>query len=115
MCECLKDFWIDYSEAFIEQEQFDLSEFANVVLQQPDNVDNFQDFTTLYQRERAVSIPEHFAMNKTAVNKKKGVFRSVIKLDKNFSVYVYGDRNKIELGEDENGRKFDTLWFDEEK
>lgn len=103
------------ADYFKEQEQFDLSEFANVVLQQPDIVDNFQDFTTSYQRERAVSIPENFSLNETAVNKKKGVFKSVIKLDKNFSVYVHGDRNKIERGEDENGRKYYTLWFDEEK
>ena len=103
------------ADYFKEQEQFDLSEFANVVLQQPDIVDNFQDFSTSYQRERAVSIPENFNLNETAVNKTKGVFKSVIKLDKNFSVYVHGDRNKIERGEDENGRKFYTLWFDEEK
>jgi hypothetical protein len=103
------------ADYFKEQEQFDLSEFANVVLQQPDIVDNFQDFSTSYQRERAVRIPENFNLNETAVNKKKGVFKSVIKLDKNFSVYVHGDRNKIERGEDENGRKFYTLWFDEEK
>jgi hypothetical protein len=100
---------------FKEQEHFDLSEFANVVIQQPDIMDSFQDFTTSYQRERAVSIPENFALNETAVNKKKGVFKSVIKLDKNFSLYVHGDRNKIERGEDEHGRKFYTLWYDEEK
>jgi hypothetical protein len=103
------------ADYFKEQEQFDLSEFANVVLQQPDIVDNFQDFSTSYQRERAVSIPQIFNLNETAVNKKKGVFKSVIKLDKNFSVYVHGDRTKIERGEDDNGRKFYTLWFDEEK
>ncbi|MDB4173719.1 nucleoid-associated protein [Bacteroidia bacterium] len=103
------------ADYFKEQEQFDLSEFANVVLQQPDIVDTFQDYTTSYQRERAVSIPESFDLNETAVNKKKGVFKSVIKLDKNFSVYVHGDRNKIERGEDENGRKYYTLWFDEER
>ena len=103
------------ADYFKEQEQFDLSEFANVVLQQPDIVDTFQDYTTSYQRERAVSIPQSFDLNETAVNKKKGVFKSVIKLDKNFSVYVHGDRNKIERGEDENGRKYYTLWFDEER
>jgi len=103
------------ADYFKEQEQFDLSEFANVVLQQPDIVDTFQDFTSSYQRERAVSIPESFELNETAVKKKKGVFKSVIKLDKNFSLYVHGDRSKIERGEDENGRKFYTLWYDEEK
>jgi hypothetical protein len=28
---------------------------------------------------------------------------------------VHGDRNKIERGEDKNGRKFYTLWYDDEK
>ncbi|MGB0851528.1 MAG: nucleoid-associated protein [Bacteroidia bacterium] len=100
---------------FKEQEEFDLSEFANVVLEQPDIVDSFNDFSTSYQKDRAVSIPENFALNEKAVNKKKGVFKSVIKLDKNFSVYVHGDRTKIEQGQDEMGRKFYTLWYDEER
>lgn len=103
------------ADYFNEQEQFDLSEFANVVLQQPDIVDTFQDFTTSYQRDRAVSVPDSFDLSESAVKKKKGVFKSVIKLDKNFSVYVHGDRTKIERGEDEMGRKYYTLWFDEEK
>ena len=100
---------------FKEQDHFDLSEFANVVIQQPDIMYSFHDFTTSYQKERAISIPENFALNETAINKKKGVFKSVIKLDRNFSVYVHGDRNKIERGQDESGRKFYTLWYDEEK
>ncbi|PCJ67471.1 MAG: hypothetical protein COA58_03905 [Bacteroidetes bacterium] len=100
---------------FQEQEEFDLSEFANVVIQQPDIIDSFNDFTTSYQRDKAISIPENFELNETAVNKKKGVFKSVIKLDKNFSLYVHGDRTKIERGEDENGKKFYTLWYDEER
>ncbi|MFT4598956.1 MAG: hypothetical protein ACI9WM_001207 [Arenicella sp.] len=28
---------------------------------------------------------------------------------------MHGDRNKIERGEDKNGRKFYTLWYDDEK
>lgn len=103
------------ADYFKEQEQFDLSEFANVVIEQPDIVDSFNDFTTSYQRERAVSIPDRFELNDKAVNKKKGVFKSVIKLDKNFSLYVHGDRTKIERGQDENGRKYYTLWYDEER
>ena len=99
---------------FNEQEQFDLSEYANIVMQQPDIIDQFNDFTTSYQRDKAISLEKNFEIDSSTVKKKKGVFKSVIKLDKNFHVYVHGDRNKIEQGTDKFGRKYYTLWYDQE-
>lgn len=103
------------ADYFKEQERFDLEEFANAVIEQPDIMDSFQDFTTSYQRERAISLPNSFELSEKALKKKSSVFKSVIKLDKNFSLYVHGDRSKIERGTDENGRKYYTLWYDEER
>jgi hypothetical protein len=43
------------------------------------------------------------SLNEKAVKKQARVFKSVIKLDKNFHIYVHGNRNLIERGTDENG------------
>ena len=102
------------AQYFKEQEEFDLSEFANVVIQQPEIIESFTDYKTAYQKDRAVAFKESFDINESAVKKKASVFKSVIKLDKNFHIYVHGDRTKIEQGMDENGRKFYTLFYDEE-
>jgi len=42
------------------------------------------------------------------------VFKSVLKLDKNFSVYIHGNRNMVEKGEEADGRKFYKLYYDNE-
>ena len=40
-------------------------------------------------------------------------FKSVIKLDKNFHIYVHGNRQMIEQGEDEKGRYY-KVYYNEE-
>jgi hypothetical protein len=43
------------------------------------------------------------------------VFKSVLKLDKDFHIYIHGDRNKIERGVDpDTGRKYYKIWYDQE-
>ena len=49
-----------------------------------------------------------------AVKKQQRHFKSVIKLDKNFHIYVHGDRKMIETGQDEKG-KFYRLYFEKEQ
>ena len=38
---------------------------------------------------------------------------TIIKLDKNFHIYIHGDRQKLAQGEDENG-KYYMLYFEKE-
>lgn len=42
------------------------------------------------------------------------VYKSVLKLDKNFHVYIHGDHSKISRGVDEFGRKYYQLYYEEE-
>ncbi len=102
------------AQYFKDQDEFDLSEFANVVIQQPEIIESFNDYKAAYQENKAIAFNENFNINEKAVKKKSQVFKSVIKLDKNFHIYVHGDRNKIEQGEDLDGRKYYTLYYDNE-
>ncbi len=99
---------------FKEKEKFDFDEFASEVLEDKNVIESFSNFKSDYEQEMQVSISEDFAINESAVKKQSRGFRSVIKLDKNFHIYVHGDRKKIETGQDEKG-KYYRLYFDEEK
>ncbi len=102
------------AQYFKEQEEFDLSEFANTVIEQPDIIDSFNEYRSTYAREQAVPLDDGFQISSTAVKKKSRVFKSVIKLDKNFHIYVHGNRDLIERHTDENGKNYYKLYFDEE-
>ena len=99
---------------FKEKEQFDFEEFTNEVLEDKNVIESFVNFKTDYEQDMQISISEEFPINSAAVKKNQRYFKSVIKLDKNFHIYVHGDRKKIETGQDEKG-KYYRLYFDEEK
>lgn len=99
---------------FKEREEFNFDEFASEVLEDRNVIDSFVNFKTDYEQETQISISEDFVINPTAVKKQQRYFRSVIKLDKNFHIYVHGDRRMIETGRDEKG-KFYRLYFEKEE
>lgn len=108
------DFLTKSINFFKEKETFDYDEFTNEVLQDKNVIESFSNFKSDYEQEMQVSISEDFPINQTAVKKNQRYFKSVIKLDKNFSIYVHGDRKMIDQGQDENG-KYYRLYFEEEK
>jgi hypothetical protein len=99
---------------FKEKDTFDIDEFANEVIGQPEVIDSFNRFREGYARDRDIEISDSFTISDSAVKKQARVFKSVIKLDKNFHIYVHGDRNLIEQGEDERG-KFYKVYYKEEQ
>jgi hypothetical protein len=108
------DFLTKSINFFKEKETFDYDEFTNGVLADKNVIESFSNFKSDYEQEMQVSISEAFPINQTAVKKNQRYFKSIIKLDKNFSIYVHGDRKMIQQGQDENG-KFYMLYFEEEK
>lgn len=99
---------------FKEKEQFDFEEFTTQVLEDKNVIESFVNFKTDYEQEMQVSISEEFPINTAAVKKNQRFFKSIIKLDKNFHIYVHGDRQKIQQGSDEHG-KFYRLYYEDEK
>jgi len=77
--------------------------------------EDFAEFKRESQRSSGFQLAPDFEISEAAVKKNNGIFKSVIKLDKNFSLYIHGDRDKIERGEDELGRKYYKLYYEQEK
>ncbi|MDR1757928.1 MAG: nucleoid-associated protein [Bacteroidales bacterium] len=98
---------------FKEKETFVFDDFVNEVMQQPEVIDSFNNYTTDYQKNNDIEIANEFSISESAVKKQSRVFKSVIKLDKNFHIYVHGNRQLIEQGEDEKG-KFYKVYYKEE-
>ena len=98
---------------FKENESFDMEEFNHEVMEYEDVIEKFTEYKSHYAKEHEVEIADSFAISESAVKKQSRIFKSVIKLDKNFHIYVHGDRNLIEQGEDSKG-KFYKVYYQEE-
>ncbi|RPD40283.1 nucleoid-associated protein [Chitinophaga barathri] len=97
---------------FKEKEQFQMDEFAEEVLGHPDAVDAFRNYRENFRDE----IPDEFDISNPAVKKQQKFFKSILKLDKNFHVYVHGNREMIERGYDEErNMNYYKLYFQDEK
>lgn len=99
---------------FKEKESFDMGEFTSEVMEQPELIEKFHKFRADYQEQADVQISDSFAISGSAVKKQTRVFKSVLKLDRNFHIYIHGDREMIEQGIDPDGRKFYKIYFREE-
>jgi hypothetical protein len=85
---------------------FDREQFETEVLHHDELIQSFRNH---------VEPTEPFDISSQAVKRQARVFKSVIKLDKNFHIYVHGDRELIEKGYDEAmGKHFYKIYFDVE-
>lgn len=98
---------------FKEKDNFNLTEFANEVIGQPNIIEKFSQYQTTYAQEYDVNFPNNFTISENAVKKQVRGLKSVIKLDKNFDIHIHGNRNLIEQGEDNKG-KYYKIYYKEE-
>ncbi|MDR2979252.1 MAG: nucleoid-associated protein [Bacteroidales bacterium] len=99
---------------FKENKDFDIDHFEKKVIGNPEVIQEFNNFKETYQQEKEVVLEDKFAISNSAVKKQNRIFRSVIKLDKNFHIYVHGNNELIEQGVDEKGRKYYKIYYTEE-
>jgi len=99
---------------FNTQNKFDPKKYQQSIFTDETMVKDFEEYKKDYQDYNDMSFLDDFEISNKAVKKHAKVFRSVIKLDKNFHIYVHGNRNMIERGQDEMGRKFYKIFYDTE-
>jgi hypothetical protein len=61
-----------------------------------------------------MNIVSEFDISTSAVKRQSKVFKNVLKLDRNFHIYIHGDRELIEKGVDPDGRKYYKIFYKEE-
>lgn len=100
---------------FKKNEVFDLNKYTEEIIEQPDIIDAFNNYKQQYQEDNEVKIFDEFNISSVAVKRTSKDFKSVLKLDKNFHVYIHGNRDFIVKGfDEEKGLNFYQLFFKEE-
>jgi hypothetical protein len=102
-------------EYFKSKEQFSLDEFANEVIHHEEVKDSFMKYKKNFETAKNFGMDDEFDIHLTAVKKQAAAFKTVVKLDKNFHIYIHGRRDLIERGIDEmNGKKYYKIYYEEE-
>ena len=84
-------------------------------MQEPVLMESFEKYKGTFEHQNGQTIEERFDISDTAVRKNAKVFKSILKLDKNFHVYIHGSRELIEKGFDEaTGMNYYKIYFKEE-
>jgi hypothetical protein len=94
---------------------FNKSEFEEEVLHHEDIINSFRKYDENYRKANELDQLNEFEISPQAVKKQARVFKSVIKLDKNFHIYIHGDRQLIEKGYDDALQKhYYKIYFEQE-
>lgn len=99
---------------FQEKDQFDIDEFQTDVFGDDDKINAFRAFGSRYVESNNYDIASNFDISPDAVKKQAKIYKSVLKLDKNFHIYIHGRTDLIERGTDADGRKYYKIYYQEE-
>lgn len=99
---------------FKKNEQFNEQDFENDVFEHQEVITSFKKFKGDFQNEHELRVVSEFEISAQAVKRQSKVFKSVLKLDRNFHIYIHGDKELIEKGVDPDGRKYYKIYYREE-
>ncbi|WP_254411719.1 nucleoid-associated protein [Dyadobacter diqingensis] len=99
---------------FKQHETFSNSVFEREVLQDENIIESFRTFNNLFKEERKLEWQDNFAIAQDVVKKQARIFKKVLKLDKNFDIYIHGEKSLIERGVEDDGRKFYKIYYNQE-
>ncbi len=108
--------FLKHAEAYMHNnKEFDTEEFKQSVINNEEISQAFEEYKNDFEIAHDLAPAENFEISAEALKKGKKYFRSIIKLDKNFHIYVHANPNFIEKGIDnEKGLKFYKLYFHDE-
>jgi len=99
---------------FKKNDHFAEEDFLQDVFQHGEVIDQFNRFKEQYSSENHVVLDDNFEISGLAVKKQAKVFKSILKLDKNFHIYIHGSKDLIEKGTDADGRKYYKIYYEQE-
>lgn len=101
-------------EYFKKNDSFDKTKFEEDVFQDENVINSFREFDTSFRTENEIDSNDSFEISDQAVKKQSRSFKSILKLDKNFHVYIHGDKDLIEKGVESDGRKYYKIYYEKE-
>ncbi len=99
---------------FKRNDTFNKNDFEQSVLQDQELIKSFRQFEQGFRNENNIDSIDEFDISQQAVKRQTRFLKSVLKLDKNFHIYIHGNRELIQQGIESNGRKFYKIYFEKE-
>lgn len=99
---------------FKTRDTFDKEEFEQEVFQDESVIESFKRFDKTYREENQIELESNFDINLSAVKKQNRVYKSILKLDRNFHIYIHGNKDLIVPGVEKDGRKFYKIYYESE-
>lgn len=91
------------------KDQFQIDEFSEALFHNKDLQEGFKTYANELEDS---SIIEDFDISREAAKKAKTTFKEVIKLDKNFHIYIHGNTDLIQQGyDDKKGMNYYKVYF----
>ena len=101
---------------FQKNDTFDMDDFSSKVMGDEQLSSDFGAYMRSFMEKNDIEMPKQFSISESAVKKSSRSMKSVIKLDKNFHIYVHGGEGLIKKGYDpETGMAFYQLFFKDEE
>lgn len=101
-------------EYFSNNDHFKEEEFLEKVFENATKKTEFLNFKSNVEADSNKNYSTDFEISEPMVNKNNRFFKSIIKLDKNFHIYLHGNKDKIERIVEQDGTKYYKLYFDHE-
>lgn len=101
---------------FNDKEEFNIVDFENNVIEEPEAIEAFQEYKIDFQEKKEIPVFDEFKVSKEAVRKSKKEFKSIIKLDKKINITISGNEQNVEKGFDsERNMNYYMIFFNEEE
>ena len=101
-------------EFFKENDTFEMEEFANEVIEQPEVIESFRQYKRSFEEENDVVIDDSFDISDYAFRRQQRSYKRVIRLDRKIQIIIDGNRDHVEQGEDERGKYYKVYYSEEE-
>jgi hypothetical protein len=102
-------------EYFKSHEVFERDSFEEEVFSNEAVKNSFRSYDNNYREDNALETYKDFEISTQAVKAQAKSLKSVVKLDKNFDIYIKSNKGVMEPGIDENGRKFYKIFYQNEQ
>lgn len=102
-------------EFFKKRESFTIEDFQTEVIQEPAVIEAFKGYKDRFSSDYQLPVTDSFDIAPKAVKSSNKFMKSILKLDKNFHVYIHGNGEYLEKGYDDiKGMNYYTLYFNKE-
>lgn len=102
------------AEYFKTHDTFDKTDYEKEVFRDTKMIKSFRKFDESFRNENYIEYEDGFEISSSAVKQGMKLFKSVLKLDKNFHIYIHGDVELIKQGVENDGRKFYKIYYNKE-